>query len=146
MDSIARRMEKEPNIGFHLERQTHDVREHLARAACKLADSLGSHAIVVTSHSGRLAEAVASFRPRTAIIYGCTDDESIRRKMWCLRSVVPLVVEFSESDPELTVGNAMAELRRRNRLLTGDPIVVVSDIKVGDERIEAVQVRTFVGS
>lgn len=145
MDSIARRMEKEPNIGFHLERVTHDVREHLARAACKLADSLGSHAIVVTSHSGRLAEAVASFRPRTAIIYGCTDDEGIRRKLWGLRSVVPLVIDFNDSDPEVTVGNAMRELMRRNRLLAGDHIVVVSDIKVGRERIEAVQVRTFTG-
>ncbi len=145
MDSIARRIEKEPSIGFHLERRTHDVREHLARAACKLADSLGSHAIVVTSHSGRLAEAVASFRPRTAIIYGCTDDEGVRRKLWCLRSVVPLVIPFSETDPELTVSSAMKELKRRNRLLAGDPIVVVSDINVNDERIEAVQVRTFDG-
>lgn len=143
MDSIARRMEKEPPIGFHLERPTHGVREHLARAACKLADSLGSHAIVVTSYSGRLAEAVASFRPSTAIIYGCIGDEGVRRKMWCLRSVVPLVIEFDETDPEVTVGNAMKELKRRNRLLAGDPIVVVSDINVDGERIEAVQVRTF---
>lgn len=143
MDSIARRQEKEPTIGFHLDRKVHEVREHLARAACKLADSLGSHAIVVTSRSGRLAEAVASFRPSTAIIYGCTDDESIRRKLWAVRSVVPIVVNFSDTDPEVTVGNAMRELKRRNRLLGGDPVVVVSDIHIGDERIEAVQVRTF---
>src|SRR5690554_3269713 len=73
MDSIARRIEKEPSMGFHLERSVHDAREHLARSACKLADSLGAHAIVVTSRSGRLTEAVASFRPKTAIIYGLTN-------------------------------------------------------------------------
>lgn len=143
MDSIARRMEKEPSIGFHLERQVHDVREHLARAACKLADSLGSHAIVVTSRSGRLAEAVASFRPKTAIIYGCTDDEGVRRKLWCVRSVVPILTNFNNENPEATVNEAMKELRRRNRLLAGDHVVVVSDIQAGNERIEAIQVRTF---
>lgn len=146
MDGIARRQEKEQTIGFHLDRKVNDVREHLARAACKLADSLGSHAIVVTSRSGRLAETVSSFRPSTAIIYGCTDDESVRRKLWGVRSVVPIVVDFSDRDPEVTVGNAMRELQRRNRLLRGDHVVVVSDIHIGDERIEAVQVRTFEAS
>lgn len=143
MDSIARRMEKEPNIGFHLAREVQDVRGHLARTACKLADSLGAHAIVVTSFTGRLAEAVASFRPRTAIVYGCTNDEATRRKLWAVRSIVPLVIEFNDQDPEATVSAAMQELKRRKRLLRGDPVVVVSDIKAGNERIEAVQVRTF---
>lgn len=129
-------------MGFHLERSVHDAREHLARSACKLADSLGAHAIVVTSRSGRLTEAVASFRPKTAIIYGLTNDQSVRRKLWMLRSVVPLVVDFSES-PETDVQRAMEMLRQRNRLLPGDPVVVVSDIHTGSERIEAVQVRTF---
>jgi pyruvate kinase len=143
MDSIARRMEKEKSIGFHLEREVQRVGEHLARAACKLADSLGSHAIVVTSHSGRLVEAVASFRPRTAIIYGFTDDLNVLRQLWGVRSVVPLLTQFNPNDPEEAVNRAMRELQRRNRLLPGDPVVVVSDIKSGHERIEAVQVRTF---
>lgn len=142
MDSIARRIEKEPSMGFHLERTVHDAQEHLARSACKLADSLGTHAIVVTSRTGRLTEAVASFRPKTAIIYGLTHDEGVRRKLWMLRSVVPLVVDFSDS-PETDVQRAMEALRARNRLLPGDPVVVVSDIHTGNERIEAVQVRTF---
>ncbi len=143
MDSIARRMEKEKSIGFHLDRKVHAVGEHLARAACKLADSLGSHAIVVTSHSGRLVEAVASFRPSTAIIYGFTDDPKVLRQLWSVRSVVPLLTSFNPNDPEEAVHRAMRELQRRNRLLPGDPVVVVSDIKSGPEHIEAVQVRTF---
>src|SRR5690606_15845859 len=142
MDRIARRIEKEPSLGFHLERKVTDVQESLARAACKLADSLGTHAIVVTSRSERLTQAVASFRPKTAIIYGLTDDEGVRRKLWMLRSVVPLLIEFSDN-PEADVQRAMEALRQRNRLLPGDQVVVVSDIQTGGERIEAVQVRTF---
>lgn len=144
MDSIARRMEKEKSIGFHLDRKVQAVGEHLGRAACKLADSLGSHAIVVTSHSGRLVEAVASFRPSTAIIYGFTDDPKVHRQLWSVRSVVPLLMPFNPADdPDEAVHRAMRELQRRNRLLPGDPVVVVSDIQSGAERIQAVQVRTF---
>lgn len=143
MDSIARRMEKEPAIGFQTGRQVNAVRDHLAQAAVALADSLGSRAIVVTDRSGRLAETVSSFRPRTAIIYCCTDDESVRRRLWVVRSIVPIVIPFSDENPDGTVVNALSELRRRNRLLGGDQVVVVSDLKVGNERIEAIQVRTF---
>jgi len=142
MASIALRQEKEESIGFHHQRELNEVGEHLARAACQLANSLGSQAIVVTNQTGRLVESVASHRPRTAIIYGFTDDESVLRKLWSVRSVVPLSVEFSQ-DPEETVHRAMRELQRRNRLLPGDPVVVVSDIQSGAERIEAIQVRTF---
>jgi pyruvate kinase len=143
MANIARRMEKEKPIGFHLEREVGQVGEHLGRAACRLADSLGSRAIVVTSRSGRLVQAVASFRPNTAIIYGFTNDVSVLRRLWLVRSVVPLLIEFNLGDPEEAVQRAMRELQRRNRLLPGDPVVVVSDIKSGAQRIEAIQVRTF---
>lgn len=143
MDSIARRMEKEKSIGFHLERGCGEVREHLARAACKLADSLGSRAIIVTSHSGRLVQQVASYRPTTAMIYGFTDDEAVLRQLWAVRSVVPLLARFNEEKPEESVYRALRELQRRNRLLSGDPVVIVSDIQVGSERVEVLQVRTF---
>lgn len=143
MSSIARRMEKEKPLGFHLERTVEAVGEHLARAACRLADSMGSHAIVVTSRSGRLVQAVASFRPSTAIIYGFTNDPGVLRRLWLVRSVVPLLTVFNEDDPEEAVQRAMRELQRRNRLLPGDPVVVVSDITSGAQRIEAIQVRTF---
>ena len=54
-----------------------------------------------------------------------------------------ILVEFNEVDPQKTVDSAMAELKRRNRVLPGDQVVVVSDVQSGDERIESVQVRTI---
>ena len=46
-------------------------------------------------------------------------------------------------DPEKTVQAAMVRLRERNRLLPGDPVVVVSDIDAGEERVTTIQVRKF---
>lgn len=142
LDSIARRQEKEPMLGFHLERRSHGVRDKLARHAVQLAESLGSHAIVVITRRGTLAQLVAAYRPSRAIIYAFTNKEEVRRKLWMLRSVVPLHTELFE-DPERTVQDAMVRLRERNRLLPGDPVVVVSDIDAGEERVTTIQVRKF---
>ena len=59
-----------------------------------------------------------------------------RRKLWLSRSVVPFKMDFS-SDPEKTVLAAFERLRERNRVLPGDPIVVVSDVAAGQETVTA---------
>ncbi|MEZ4373236.1 MAG: hypothetical protein R3B07_20605 [Polyangiaceae bacterium] len=55
---------------------------------------------------------------------------------------MPFVTDFS-SDPEKTIVTAFERLKRRNRVLPGDPIVVISDIKAGGETVSSIQVRTF---
>ncbi len=140
-DRIARRIEKEPGLEFHRERRPQDVREELARSACRLADSLRAPAIVVITRRGLLGQLVASYRPAHAIIYAFTNMSTTRRKLWLLRSVVPFVVNFSR-DPEKTVQTALKRLRQRNRVLPGDPIVVVSDVAAGTGTVTTIQVRT----
>ncbi|MCA9631218.1 MAG: pyruvate kinase [Myxococcales bacterium] len=142
LDSLTRRIEKEPGLEFHEQRQPATPREELARSAVRLADSINSPAIVVITRRGLLAQQVASFRPRQAIIYAFTNMSSTRRKLWLLRSVVPFVTDFS-SDPEKTIVTAFERLRRRNRVLPGDPIVVISDIRAASETVSSIQVRTF---
>ena len=142
LDQIARRIEKERGLNFFEERLPESNREELARSACRLADSLESPAIVVITRRGLLAQQVASFRPRSAIIYAFTNMSSIRRKLWLVRAVVPFLLDFS-SDPEKTIRSAFEKLRSRNRVLSGDSVVVVSDVAAGDERITSIQVRVF---
>ncbi len=142
LDKIARRIEKEPNIGFHLIREPENIRENLARSACLLADSIQAPAIVVITRRGVFAKQVASFRPKKAIIYAFTNMSSTRRKLWLIRSVVPFLMEFSK-DPEKTIRKAFQKLRERNRVLPGDPIVILSDIEAGGEKVSSVQIRTF---
>ncbi len=142
LDQIARRIEKERGLNFFEERLPESNREELARSACRLADSLESPAIVVITRRGLLAQQVAAFRPRSSIIYAFTNMSSIRRKLWLVRSVVPFILDFS-SDPEKTIRSAFEKLRSRNRVQSGDPVVVVSDVAAGDERITSIQVRVF---
>ena len=85
---------------------------------------------------------MASYRPRNAIIYAFSNMSANRRKLWLPRSVVPFRMNFSK-DPEKTIRRAFARLRKNNRLLPGDPVVVVSDVAADDERVTSIQVRVF---
>ncbi|MDD9940413.1 MAG: pyruvate kinase [Myxococcales bacterium] len=142
MGRIARRTEKEDSLGFHRHRASGSTREELARHACRLADSIESPAIVVFTRRGELGQLVASYRPRQAIIYAFTNMSTTRRKLWLSRSVVPFKMDFS-SDPERTIVAAFERLRHRNRVLPGDRIVVVSDVRAGKETVSSIQVRVF---
>jgi pyruvate kinase len=142
LDKIARRIEKEKSLNFHLEREATSIRENLAKSACQLADSIQAPAIVVITRRGAFAKLVASFRPKKAIIYAFTNMSSTRRKLWLVRSVVPFLMEFSK-DPETTIRRAFQKLKERSRVLPGDPIVVLSDIEAGGEKVTSVQIRVF---
>jgi pyruvate kinase len=142
-DTIMRRIEKEPGYGFYQARHAEGAREELAKAACRLADSMGARAIICITRRGWLAQSVASYRPQTAIIYAFTNMSSVRRKLWLLRSTVPFVIDLSESNPESTVQAALSKLRQRQRLLPGDQIVVLSHVKAGADTITSIQARTF---
>ena len=142
LDDIARHIEKEPGLDFSQERRADDPHEELARSAARLADSLKSRAIVVITRRGKLAQLVAGYRPKTAIVYAFTNMSSVRRKLWLLRSVVPMMTRLSR-DPERTIFHAFARLKQRNRALSGDPIVVVSDVLAGAHKVPSVQVRRF---
>lgn len=142
MDGIAKRIEKEPGLDFHQGRKPQGAREEIARSACRIADSLGSPAIVVVTRRGLLGQLVASYRPKRAIIYAFTNMSSIRRKLWLSRSVVPFVIDFSKN-PEKTIQTALEKLAQRNRLLAGDPVVVITDVTGTNASIPSIQVREF---
>jgi pyruvate kinase len=142
LDRIAKRIEKEPGLDFHLGRIPQGPRDELARSACRIADALNSPAILVITRRGLLGQLVASYRPKSAIIYAFTNMSSVRRKLWLNRSIVPFVIDFS-NNPEKTIQTALEKLAQRNRVLTGDPIVVITDVTSANVSIPSIQVREF---
>lgn len=142
LDRISKRIEREPGLDFHLERKPQGPREELARSACRIADALNAPAILVITRRGLLGQLVSSYRPKHAIIYAFTNMSSVRRKLWLSRSIVPFVIDFSKN-PEKTIQTALEKLAQRNRLLPGDPIVVITDVTHANVSIPSIQVREF---
>ena len=140
LDRIARRVEEEPGLEFHRDREAKSVRDQLARSACLLADSLGSRAIVVMTMRGLMGQLVASFRPRGATIYAFTTTEIVRRRLWLSRSVVPFTIDLTE-EPEQVVLHALELLKAHGRLESGEPVVVVANVTTDFGHSNAIQVR-----
>jgi pyruvate kinase len=142
LDTISRRIEQGPGLDFFKERPPPDSqRAHIAQGACRLADSLDAKAIVVMTRRGYFGQLVASYRPRSAVIYAFTNMSTTRRKLWLNRSVIPFRMNLS-SDPEKTIVNALGKLRERNVIAPGEAVVVVSDVATAKgDLVTSIQVR-----
>ena len=141
LDRIARRIEKERGLELHRDRRPESIRDQLARSACLLADSLGSRAIVVITMQGRMGRLVSSFRPRGAIIYAFTTTDVVRRRLWLSRSVVPFTLDLTET-PEQTVLHALETLKAHDRVVSGEPVVIVANVTTSEGQTNAIQVRS----
>ena len=75
------------------------------------------------------------------MIYAFTNMSTTRRKLLLVRGIEPFRMNLS-NDPDKTIAAAMTKLRERSLVLPGEPVVVVSDIKIhtGD-LITTIQVR-----
>ncbi|HRH94028.1 MAG TPA: pyruvate kinase [Candidatus Peribacteria bacterium] len=108
-------------------------------AASVLAYSLQAQAIIVITKSGFTAKAVSNCRPLIPI-YAFTDTESVQRKLAPVWGVSAHTTELRDN-PETTVKNAIAMVRKLGGVKKGDRFVVISDIATGDDRATTIQIR-----
>ena len=64
------------------------------------------------------------------------------RQLRLLRAVEPILLELA-TDPNATIENALAHLRRAGLAAPGDKIVIATDIVAEDRLVDAVQLRTL---
>jgi pyruvate kinase len=140
MHKISMRMETLGEAGYSDQKIPADQKEEMAKSAARLADNLGSPAIVVITRRGITANNLSSFRPKSAIIHAFTNMTSVRRKLWLNRGVIPYRIDFS-SDPEKTIQLAIETLRKNGSVSPGDKVVVLSDVIAGSGRVETIQIR-----
>lgn len=141
LDKIAVKSEGLPGLDFAQFLEKTDVKQHIAAAAVNLAMSLNAKGIIVITRRGLTARYVTNCRPRNCPIYAFTNDSRSRRQMVLNRSVRPFRIAFS-NDPEKTIIHAMELLKEKERLHTGDEVVVISDV-ISARGIETIQVRAI---
>jgi pyruvate kinase len=142
LDRIARRIEREPGLGFYeLRPPTTTQREHIARSACRLADSMDAAGIIVVTRRGLFGQLVSSYRPARTPIYAFTNMSTSRRKLGLLRGVVPFRMRLS-NDPQKTIDLALSRIREQVDVAPGAKFVVVSDVRTtSGELVTSIQVR-----
>ncbi|WP_425395923.1 pyruvate kinase [Aeoliella sp.] len=112
----------------------------MLRSSATLAQELGNSGIVVFTRSGFLAYVLGALRPRGVPIFAFTDVEHVFHQLLLPWGVEPFLMEFSD-DPEKTIQDALAYLKRRDWCETGTWLVVITNVLVGDKVIDSLQLR-----
>ncbi len=117
-----------------------DPKAKMLRSAALLAQDLGQSGIVVFTRSGFLAYTLAALRAQGVPIYAFTDDEALFRQLLLPWGVEPFLMPFSE-DPEETIQNAIAYLKRSHWCGGGEWLVVITNALAHGKIIDTLQLR-----
>ncbi len=136
VQSIESSVKKRLNEAVRLD----EPKAKMLRSAALLAQDLGHSGIVVFTRSGFLAYRLAALRAQGVPIYAFTDNEALFRQLLLPWGVEPFLMEFS-ADPEDTIENALAYLKRRNWCGKGTWLVVITNALAHEKVIDTLQLR-----
>jgi len=140
MTSIVTSIEPAEKRRFNEVLQLAEPKAKMLRAAAILAQEQGSSGIVVFTRSGFLAYTLAALRAVGVPIYAFTDDEDLFRQLLLPWGIEPFLMPFSE-DPEETIQNAFAYLKRREWCDEDTWLVVITNALARGQIIDTLQLR-----
>jgi pyruvate kinase len=141
LDRIALRIERSGGAGYATEAILEDDRQRTVASAVALANLLERAKIVVFTRHGAMARNVSNLRPEKAPIFAFTSSARVYRQLSILWGVYPARINFAD-DPNTTIETAQRFLHEHKLTVAGDQLVIISDIRAGDQRIDSVQLRT----
>lgn len=103
-------------------------RKSICHAAREVAMSVGAKAIIVESATGKVARAMAHFRPECPIIAVVTST-LVQHKL-CLSSGVTAVLGDELADTDAITKQAMNKAKETGLVKSGDTVVVISSNKI----------------
>jgi pyruvate kinase len=140
MDRISGRIEQGKTVGGYVNPIVcKSAGQHMNAAAVYLANETRSAGICVFTHTGKTAKFIAGLRPQAAPVFAFTPNMEVCRRLSLHFGVKARVIDFS-NDPNETLLRMMARLKADGDAVTGDSIVVVSDLVVGKDVLHAIHV------
>jgi len=130
MNKIALTSERMIGLQYSKFLKMRDNRQFLASAAVEMAEAMGARAIVVITRRGVMASCVTNCRPFKSTIYAFTNDGRTCRQLSINRGMVAHKIAFSK-DPEKTIANSFAVMKREDGFKSGDKVVLISNVIAG---------------
>ena len=141
LNRVAVRIERSGGAGYAESAILGDNRQKTVASAVLLANSLANSKIIVFTRHGAMAHNVSKLRPENTPIFAFTSSEEVYRQLSIYWGVYPVKIDFTD-DPNATIEVAEKFLRRTKLTAPGDQLVIISDVRAGEERIDSVQLRT----
>jgi pyruvate kinase len=140
MDIVARRIELKLSETKDVEMpNTDDVDEQIVRSATLIGNNIDASAILVFTRRGYMASLISRCRPNSPI-YAFTNTPHVRRKLNIYWGIQSYRIDLYH-DPEKTIQTAIELLRKKKLIRKNQSIIIVSDILVGEDLVDTVQVR-----
>jgi len=140
LNRVAGRIENSGNAGYSADIEVSDDRSRVVASAVHLADASRAAGILVFTRTGRLAAKTAALRPRFSPIFAFAPSEEVTRQLTLNFGVTGLYVNFDEK-VHVNILDAEKKLKNRQLIQSGDRVVVVSDLVVGDQMIQSSYLR-----
>ena len=140
-DRIATRIERSGGANFFEHSDLTTPRQKLVKSAVVMANELRAEAMLVITRSGNMARYTAWLRPRHSKILALCPREEVARALSLSWGVIPVVVDFDLINPENTIEAALRGLEQQGRVHKGNTVVIIGSILVGEQIVDAVQMR-----
>ncbi|MGA9451048.1 MAG: pyruvate kinase [Verrucomicrobiia bacterium] len=140
-DRIAVRIERSGSAQFHDTAELGSARQKLVKSAVVMANELKAAAILVITRSGNMARYAAWMRPHYSPIYALCPNDNAAGSLTLSWGVTPFVVPFDLINPENTIETSLKILVEQGRLRKGTTVVIIGSILVGEQIVDAVQMR-----
>jgi pyruvate kinase len=141
LNRVALRIERSGGAGYAESAILGDKRQKTVASAVLLANSLANSKIIVFTRHGAMARNVSKLRPENTPIFAFTSSEEVYHQLSIYWGVYPVRLDFTD-DPNATIEVAEMFLRRTKLTAPGDQLVIISDMRAGQERVDSVQLRT----
>jgi pyruvate kinase len=137
---VAIRIERSGGAGYAEKALLENIRQKMVASAVALANSLQDSKLVVFTLQGRMARYASNLRPVRAPIFAFTSSEEVYRQLALYWGTFPACIDFA-SGPDKTMAAAEKLLRKNKRIASGDRMVIISDVRMGEALIDSIQVR-----
>ncbi len=138
---IACRIERSGGANFFEQAELTSPRQKLVKSAVVMANELRADAILVFTLRGNMARHTAWMRPRYSAIYAICENWGVANALGLNWGITPVVIPFNHADPEKTIDPAVRLLVEKGRLKKGNTTVIISSLTVGEQIVDAVQMR-----
>jgi len=137
---VAVRTERSGGAGYAENAVLESIRQKMVASAVTLANSLHDSKLIVFTLQGRMARYASNLRPRRAPIFAFTPSEEVYRQLALYWGTFPARVDFS-GGPDKAIAAAEKFLRKNKWAMPGDQMVIISDVRMGRELIDSIQLR-----
>jgi pyruvate kinase len=141
MDRIALRIERSGGANYHQAAVLDLPRQKLVKSAVVMADELKAEVILVFTSKGNIPRYAAWMRPRHSAIFAACETPEMADELTLCWGVRPFVIPFTVLDPQKAIEPALAGLVARGWAAKGRTAVVICPVRVGQDIVEAVQMR-----